>query len=375
MPFQDAYGGGLSYVDVPTPDLQKYEGKSGVSRGNEFMLPPELAAKAKPVIPAPAPQPAAEQAEERVVVVDVDIGRGKTGTAKSGPARFMTRNVDELQKLRNAALDSLNSVPISEWPQGQTKEQIVSDIVGKVLSQIGTSGTTDVSDVKLPGNITVRLRTERAAALGVSEKTSLADRIRAKKVKDPNMYDATLGIPILAWNGLVETAALLVEAGMSVQAAISKVIGDYKAKHPSSPIDEIRVAVELTRQITPIERVAGENTFAKRAAASQDLDPRVKDLLTQKLYRVLKNKDAQAGVDEIMRTVPSIDSAITLFNDAHRQLPEWVRGLLAGGIISEFTKQERAAEAAGDQALAEQLRTQSANFIDHFSTYASADVY
>jgi 2'-5' RNA ligase len=78
LPFQEAYGGDLSYVDVPTADLGKYELKTGVAPGAEFKLPLDLAAKAqiytKPETPnaAPAsPQPSgvpetAPQAGEEV---------------------------------------------------------------------------------------------------------------------------------------------------------------------------------------------------------------------------------------------------------------------------------------------------------------------
>ncbi len=47
MPFRQAYRGELSYVDVPTADLARYEDKGAVAPGAEFSLPPEIAAKAK----------------------------------------------------------------------------------------------------------------------------------------------------------------------------------------------------------------------------------------------------------------------------------------------------------------------------------------
>lgn len=54
LPFGNAYGGDLSYVDVPTADLEKYLNKTGGAPGAEFTLPPELAAKAKIARPNPA---------------------------------------------------------------------------------------------------------------------------------------------------------------------------------------------------------------------------------------------------------------------------------------------------------------------------------
>lgn len=47
MPFQKSYGGKLTYIDVPTVDLDKYEAKAGAAPGAEFMVPPELARQAK----------------------------------------------------------------------------------------------------------------------------------------------------------------------------------------------------------------------------------------------------------------------------------------------------------------------------------------
>jgi hypothetical protein len=53
LPFAESYGGGLAYVDVPTADLGKYVQTGAVAPGAEFILPPELAAKAKSATPKP----------------------------------------------------------------------------------------------------------------------------------------------------------------------------------------------------------------------------------------------------------------------------------------------------------------------------------
>lgn len=47
LPFLETYGGELSYVDVLTGDLEKYEDKGCTSAGNEFILPAELAERAQ----------------------------------------------------------------------------------------------------------------------------------------------------------------------------------------------------------------------------------------------------------------------------------------------------------------------------------------
>lgn len=46
LPFLDAYGGTLTYVDVLKADLDKYVTNSGSAADSEFILTPELAYKA-----------------------------------------------------------------------------------------------------------------------------------------------------------------------------------------------------------------------------------------------------------------------------------------------------------------------------------------
>ena len=52
LPFQESYGGNLSYVDIPEADLSSYDAGPGGAPGAEFILPKEIANKAKPVTPA-----------------------------------------------------------------------------------------------------------------------------------------------------------------------------------------------------------------------------------------------------------------------------------------------------------------------------------
>lgn len=49
IPFLNAYGGPLSYVDVPTSELGNYENKICTSQGNEFMLPASILSNYKVV--------------------------------------------------------------------------------------------------------------------------------------------------------------------------------------------------------------------------------------------------------------------------------------------------------------------------------------
>jgi hypothetical protein len=54
LPFQESYGGSLSYVDIPKSDLAKYESTAGSAPGSEFSLTTELAQQAKPIEVTPA---------------------------------------------------------------------------------------------------------------------------------------------------------------------------------------------------------------------------------------------------------------------------------------------------------------------------------
>lgn len=65
LPFRDAYGGDLSYVDVPEADVQKYVNTGVAAEGSEFILPSEIANKAKAVEKAEAaPAESAQQPTE-----------------------------------------------------------------------------------------------------------------------------------------------------------------------------------------------------------------------------------------------------------------------------------------------------------------------
>lgn len=63
LPFREAYGGELSYVDIPSSQLADFEIKAGAAPSAEFHLPADLAATARVAAleaPAPAPRTLAE---------------------------------------------------------------------------------------------------------------------------------------------------------------------------------------------------------------------------------------------------------------------------------------------------------------------------
>lgn len=64
LPFREAYGHDISYVDVPTTELAQHENKAGAAPGAEFSLPPELAAQAKGVNVNPGGQPLADRFQQ-----------------------------------------------------------------------------------------------------------------------------------------------------------------------------------------------------------------------------------------------------------------------------------------------------------------------
>jgi hypothetical protein len=102
---------------------------------------------------------------------------------------------------------------------------------------------------------------EPAAAPEAPPGPTLADKIRSAKVTDPNLYDATLGIPIAAYNGIVEAAALLVEAGMAVQKAIRRAMAEFKHANPAVPFNHIRVQAAIARDL----KKRGHNAEAQAA--------------------------------------------------------------------------------------------------------------
>jgi hypothetical protein len=65
LPFREAYGGNLTYIDVPSARLAEYESKAGAAPGAEFQLPADLAATARVAAleaPTAAPRTLAEDA-------------------------------------------------------------------------------------------------------------------------------------------------------------------------------------------------------------------------------------------------------------------------------------------------------------------------
>jgi hypothetical protein len=53
LPFQESYGGSLSYLDIPKADLSSYDAGPGGAPGSEFILPAELAQQAKEIKTTP----------------------------------------------------------------------------------------------------------------------------------------------------------------------------------------------------------------------------------------------------------------------------------------------------------------------------------
>jgi len=69
LPFRDAYGGRLTYTDVPTAELSKYELKVAAAEGAEFVLPEKYITKAKVI-------------EERLPTFEEALAQSETKTAR-----------------------------------------------------------------------------------------------------------------------------------------------------------------------------------------------------------------------------------------------------------------------------------------------------
>lgn len=82
LPFRKAYGGDLSYIDVPTNDLSKYVSTGAVAPGAEFVLPAEVAAKAA-VVDAPMAERTRGQGDLFGDVLDVKSALKKLEAEKN----------------------------------------------------------------------------------------------------------------------------------------------------------------------------------------------------------------------------------------------------------------------------------------------------
>lgn len=79
LPFQEGYGGDLTYIDVPSNDLPAYESQGAAAPGAEFFLPPALASTALPLSNFPPSPTAATPAVESIAApeqmpIDEDVG-------------------------------------------------------------------------------------------------------------------------------------------------------------------------------------------------------------------------------------------------------------------------------------------------------------
>lgn len=115
LPFKEAYGGPLSYVDVPSKDAGGYLNDGGVvAKGAEFILPAGIAAKAKEIViggnasASTKPRdPLLEEAAARIAAnpdMVMHMGQdaaGKPVTAKMGD--LMAKAADDVQQARKDA--------------------------------------------------------------------------------------------------------------------------------------------------------------------------------------------------------------------------------------------------------------------------------
>lgn len=88
LPFLKGYRGALSYVDVSTSDLKKYEQKIASAPGAEFILPAAMAAQAKIAKPEPvaAEKPVATKPEKQAEPSTAKAA--ETGSSVSAPAEI-----------------------------------------------------------------------------------------------------------------------------------------------------------------------------------------------------------------------------------------------------------------------------------------------
>lgn len=223
----------------------------------------EVKAEEAPDSVSDSTTPQHPESGKTVVVVDVDVGKGKSGKASTGPARYLARNADELSKLRDAAAKSVSSVPESELPSGKTKSQVIDDVVSTVLS----TTPADVSDVNLPGGIVIRLRTERAANRGVTEKTvpiqdpdapaSLEDKLRSLKTDTRGMVmDVGAATYYMMKNAAIDVAIGLIRAGRTLNQAVRDAMAWVRTKFPEAKVDTAKMEAEILTQLASVPNLS-----------------------------------------------------------------------------------------------------------------------
>ena len=112
LPFREAYGGNLTYIDVPSARLAEYESKAGAAPGAEFQLPADLAATARvAALEAPAPRVLAEdvgapgRAPDEVLLGPVVRGLDDEFGIPAQPSRAVARAAEADLTLRAPAAD------------------------------------------------------------------------------------------------------------------------------------------------------------------------------------------------------------------------------------------------------------------------------
>lgn len=95
LPFQESYKGPLSYVDVPTKDLNKYEQSVGSAKGNEFTLPSELSKSAKE-IPSLSTEPLTPE-QQHIADLEASAARLEAEGDTSPELQAMKDRITELK--------------------------------------------------------------------------------------------------------------------------------------------------------------------------------------------------------------------------------------------------------------------------------------
>jgi hypothetical protein len=96
LPFRRSYGGPLTYVDVPSHLLPSFESQGGVAAGAEFLLPPELARRAKIVHPRHARDGVFQDAPVQLATIKLRVPRPRP------TSRTVTRALRAERKLEQA---------------------------------------------------------------------------------------------------------------------------------------------------------------------------------------------------------------------------------------------------------------------------------
>lgn len=126
------------------------------------------------------------------------------------------------------------------------------------------SGTAASSSDTVKEAVKTTLNSEKAKVL--------ADKIRALKSDKNKAYDGVLGIPVALYDGALETAATVIEAGGKIADAINAAVAHIKEKMPDADLNAAKEKLEKDFEGLGEERSVPDESAMNKAAVAENRD-------------------------------------------------------------------------------------------------------